>query len=83
MEIILDRDAANWIYEHFQKWDKLGNEKFNFPNWKRSPIDRENRRESIVYGDCAEYLCWLLRNSVDKGSGESWWISLQRSARQE
>ena len=76
MQIILDQDAADWVFEHFRKWDKLGEAKFDFPNWKRSSVDRENRRESIVYGNCAEYLCWLLRNAVDENGGESWWIKL-------
>ena len=75
MQIILDQDAAPWIFEEFQKWEKVGANKSDFPNWKRSPFDRENRRESYVYSNCAEYLCAILRNAVDS-EGNSWWLKL-------
>ena len=75
MQIILDQDAASWIFEEFQKWEKIGNDRLSFPNWKRSSVDRENRRESYVYSNCAEYLCCILRNAVDD-KGDSWWVKL-------
>lgn len=75
MKIVLDTTAAEWIFANFKKWDTIGDEKFDFPNWKRSPIDRENRRESIVYGNCADLLSGILMNAVDE-NGVEWWTKL-------
>ena len=75
MKIILDEDAATFLYEKWEKWESVASERDDFPNWKRSSIEREERRESIVYGNCAADLCQILRTAVNK-NGEIWWSKL-------
>ena len=72
MKIILDNDAAKFIYAKWTEWEAISKNRNDTLNWKRSPIERENRRESIVYGNCANDLCRLLRNAIDN-NGEIWW----------
>lgn len=75
MKIILDQNAATFLYEKWQKWEAIGSERNDYLNWKRSPTEREKRRESIVYDNCASDLGLLLRNAVNE-NGEIWWAKL-------
>lgn len=47
------------------EWEEIAKERNKFKNWKRSPIERENRRESVVFGNCLEVVkCHLGRRKV-------------------
>lgn len=50
---------ANLIDELLE-WERIAGERWEFKNWKRSAIERESRRESVVYGNCLESVKALL-----------------------
>ena len=67
-KIILNEVTANNMYAEWLEWVAIGKERWAYEeNWKRSPIARENRRESIVYDNCAGYLdCLSCRTNCSK-----------------
>lgn len=64
MRITLDEEAREYIESTMKEWQCIADEYCKnmdeFKNWKRSPILRENRRESIVYGNCRQTLRMIL-----------------------
>lgn len=53
--------------ENLLEWEAVAAERNDFPNWRRSPGERENRRESIVYGNCLEVVkAYLGRRRVNE-----------------
>lgn len=52
--IELSPDEAAWLGDTLREWDSWGHwtKREDCQNWKRSPIARENRRESIVFQNC-------------------------------
>lgn len=51
----LDPKTAAILVDIIAEWEEVAQLPIA-PNWKRSPIARENRRESKVYGNCASEL---------------------------
>ena len=55
----------NWalnLADDMNDWESISNwlDREDCKNWKRSPLARENRRESIVYGNCAASITCIL-----------------------
>lgn len=52
--IELSPDEAAWLGDTLREWRAIGRwtRREDCKNWKRSPIARENRRESIVFQNC-------------------------------
>lgn len=52
--IMLSPDEAAWLGETLREWKSWSGwtRREDCKNWKRSPIARENRRESITFQNC-------------------------------
>lgn len=78
MKVILDDDAYAWLESVLAEWQGIADDYYKhipeFENWKRSPILRENRRESVVYGNCRSTIHTLLRQTKQ-------WQDKRREAR--
>lgn len=62
--IRLDADQAEGLAEVLSEWQSWEGwtRREDCQNWKRSPIARENRRESITFGNClSQMLAYLGR----------------------
>jgi len=59
--VTLDAVAVECLIDTLKGWAqwKGWTRREDCQNWKRSPIARENRRESIVYGNCLEPIMTL------------------------
>ena len=71
--IELSPDEATWLGDTLREWKSISGwtRREDCKNWKRSPIARENRRESIVYQNClSEMLAGLGRRAMLKLMGK-------------
>ena len=75
--INLSPDEAAWLGDTFREWDSISHwmRREDCKNWKRSPIARENRRESIVFQNCLSQMM--------AGLGRRQMLELIEAARKE
>lgn len=65
--IRLSSVAALCLGDDLNRWARIDKAQYDLPEgWKKSSTQRENRRESVVYGNCLETVKgWLGRREVN------------------